>query len=122
MEPIVSKGKVLIIDDEIDLCHLLKGFFLRRNYEVYLAHTLDQGLAFLESLHPDMLFMDNNLPDGTGWTEAPRLASTYPNMQINLISAFHPARPDMPAFANCRVLEKPISLADLDRGLQASLS
>ena len=35
----VSK-KVLIIDDEMDLCHLLKEYFLRKNYEVNVAHTL----------------------------------------------------------------------------------
>lgn len=115
MESEIKKDKVLIIDDEIDLCHLLKGYFLRKNFEVYLAHTLEQGVAFLDKLKPEIIFIDNNLPDGIGWYAAPQLAAQYPQMQINLISAFHPIVPDMPENANFRVIEKPISLADLDK-------
>lgn len=107
--------KVLIIDDEIDLCHLLKSYFLRKNYEVYLSHTLEQGMAFLKALHPDIVFLDNNLPDGTGWNIAPKIASEFPKAHINLISAFHPVMPEMPADAKVTVIEKPISLTDLDR-------
>lgn len=111
----MSKKKVLIIDDEIDLCLLLKSYFLRKNYEVYLAHTLEQGIDFLRTIKPDMLFLDNNLPDGIGWTVAPDLATEFPGMYINLISAFHPAAPAMPQNANYSVIEKPLSFGDLDR-------
>ena len=107
--------KVLIIDDEIDLCHLLKSYFLRKGYEVYLSHTLEQGLSFLKTLEPDIVFLDNNLPDGVGWSIAPKIASDLPNAHINLISAFHPVMPEMPSNANFTVIEKPISLTDLDR-------
>ncbi len=115
----MSKKKVLIIDDEIDLCLLLKSYFLRKDYEVYLAHTLEQGIDFLDNIKPDMLFLDNNLPDGTGWTEAPALAGKYPDMYINLISAFHPSKPIMPDNAKYSVIEKPMSFGDLDRQIAA---
>lgn len=36
--------KVLIIDDEVDFCLLLKGYFLRKKGEVYIYHTLSEGL------------------------------------------------------------------------------
>ena len=107
--------KVLIIDDEIDLCHLLKSYFLRKNYEVYLSHTLDQGLSFLKKLRPDIVFLDNNLPDGSGWQIAPVIAKEHPDTYLNLIRAFHPVLPDMPDQARFNIIEKPISLADLDK-------
>ena len=109
-----SRRKVLIIDDEIDLCHLLKSYFLRKNCEVYLSHTLEQGIAFLKTLQPDVVFLDNNLPDGVGWNIAPQIAKDHPNVYLNLISAFHPVLPQMPEEANFNVIEKPISLTDLD--------
>jgi DNA-binding response OmpR family regulator len=112
-----DRRKVLIIDDEIDLCLLLKGYFLRKNYDVYLSHTLGEGVAFLKSIKPDILFLDNNLPDGIGWSVAPELALEFPSMYINLISAFHPVQPQMPISANFGVIEKPISLNDLDTQL-----
>jgi DNA-binding NtrC family response regulator len=116
-----NRRKVLIIDDEIDLCHLLKSYFLRKNYEVYLSHTLDQGMAFLKTLKPDIVFLDNNLPDGVGWSIAPEIAAQYPGIQINLISAFHPILPQMPDNANYHLIEKPISLTDLDKRFPSGL-
>ncbi|MBA3829860.1 MAG: response regulator [Taibaiella sp.] len=114
-----DRKKVLIIDDEIDLCLLLKSYFLRKEYEVYLSHTLEEGISFLRSLQPDIVFMDNNLPDGIGWSQAPGLAVEFPDMHIVLISAFHPTPPAMPKGAKYQVIEKPISLTDLDKQISS---
>jgi len=110
-----ERRKVLIIDDEIDLCLLLKGYFLRKGSEVYLSHTLEEGISFLKSLQPDIVFLDNNLPDGVGWNAAPQLAMEHPDLFIILISAFHPPVPEMPENAHFQIIEKPISLVDLDK-------
>ena len=53
-----NKKKVLIIDDEVDLCLLMKTYFLRKNYEVHIAHTLNEGVAKIEEVQPDFLFID----------------------------------------------------------------
>ncbi len=106
--------KVLIIDDEIDLCLLLKSYLLRKDYDVYLSHNLEQGVPLIDEMHPEILFLDNNLPDGIGWAAAPELAKRYPSMFIVLISAFHPTVPTMPLHARYKCIEKPISIADLD--------
>lgn len=107
--------KILIIDDEIDLCVLLKSYFVKKDYEVIFAHSLTEGFQLLQHYRPNILFLDNNLPDGTGWNLAPQIASQYPEMQINMISGFHPTLPVMPAKASYNVFEKPISFSDLDK-------
>lgn len=106
--------KLLIIDDETDLCLLLKEYFTRKNYTVFLSHSLSEGKKILDSIKPEILFLDNNLPDGYGWHDAPLLAAQYPDTYIVLISAFHPDVPAMPNTANFRFIEKPISMSDLD--------
>ncbi len=106
--------KALIIDDEVDLCLLLKSYLQRKGYQVSLAHSLDDGLGKIEAENPQLLFLDNNLPDGLGWVEAPGLATSFPKMHLYLISAYHPQIPPMPADAKFTILEKPISFADLD--------
>jgi len=58
--------KILIIDDEKDFGLLLKDF-LTKKYEVYLSHTIEDGMKTLEEIKPDYIFLDNNLPDGLGW-------------------------------------------------------
>lgn len=107
--------KVLIIDDEIDLCLLLKEYFIHKKYEVAIAHTLDEGRAKLKDNQPNILFLDNNLPDGTGWSSAPVIAAENPDMDIILMSAFHPTVPVMPSYSRFRTLEKPIGFAQLDK-------
>jgi len=106
--------KLLIIDDEEDLCFLLKDYFTRKNYDVYVCHTLEDGERTLLAVEPSVVFLDNNLPDGTGWTAAPQIARSFPATELVLLSAFHPEIPAMPAGAHFHLIEKPVSLSELD--------
>jgi two-component system OmpR family response regulator len=110
--------RVLIVDDEVDLCMLIKTYLSRKNYEVYTAHTLSEGVKKIESISPDVLLLDNNLPDGMGWKAAENIHKQFPNLHITLISAYQTpsdfkTRNDH--FIN--VLEKPISLNDIEKYL-----
>ena len=108
-----EKKKVLIIDDEVDLCLLLKTYLNRRNYEVYYSHTLKEGLNQFKLVHPDILFLDNNLPDGTGWEKAASLMEQCPGLQVHLISAYQPNTPEK-ITSGFKVWEKPLTLKELD--------
>jgi DNA-binding response OmpR family regulator len=108
------RKKVIIIDDEVDLCRLLRTYLEELNYEVFLAHRLAEGLALIHQIKPDIIFIDNNLPDGVGWERLTFLSAQNPNCKINLISAYHTI-PDQLVFANgnVNVLEKPLRLNQL---------
>lgn len=108
---------ILIIDDEIELCQLLKNYFLRKQYQVHLSHTLKDGLNALEVNEPDIVFLDNNLPDGTGWDIAPEIAANHKEIFIVLISGYHPSFPQMPTAARYKIIEKPISFSDIENSL-----
>lgn len=103
---------MLIIDDEKDFCLLLKTYFSRKNHEVYFANSLADGLQVLQNIHPDVVFLDNNLPDGLGWDKALYIAEKYPDLQLNLISANHTNRQLSPNF---KIWEKPITFSELDK-------
>lgn len=109
-----ARKKVLIIDDEVDLSLLLQSFLTKKGYEVIITHTIAEGLAAISESTPSILFLDNNLPDGTGWEIAPLLAQTHEHLFIFLISAFHPTMPEMPANSRFQLIEKPVSLAAID--------
>lgn len=104
----------LIIDDEVDLCLLIKSYLQRKGYTVFIAHDLGDGLQKISDHLPNLIFLDNNLPDGLGWQQAPAIASDFPLINQYLISANHPQVPSMPPGANYTILEKPISFADLE--------
>jgi len=110
------KKKVLIIDDEVDFCFLLKTYLTKKNYKISLANTLYQGMQLLESEKPDIIFLDNNLPDGFGWDKIDFITHSHPEVQLNLISAYNYIYP-APEINELKVWEKPLDLRKLDEYL-----
>ena len=109
--------RVLIIDDETDFCLLLKNYFVRRNYEVHIFHTLAEGMKNLDKIKPDIIFLDNNLPDGLGWEKTEYISQHFPQTRINLISAYQYDHSISYKQSSVRIWEKPISLTDLNKYL-----
>lgn len=108
----------MIIDDEIDLCLLVKAHLHKLSYAVTIAHTLEDGMLQLELAKPDILLLDNNLPDGTGWSKVEYINDHFPGMNIILISAVSSGH-EFYQTENfpLRIMEKPIQLADLEKYL-----
>lgn len=106
---VMSEKKVLIIDDEIDLCILLKNFLTKQHCDVAISHKLSDGLKEALDFVPDIIFLDNNLPDSQGWTKASYLLDALPNADIFLISAYK-STPSIPESPRITVIEKPLSL------------
>jgi two-component system OmpR family response regulator len=111
----MARKKIVIIDDEEDLCHLMERYFLDLNHEVFLANTLGAGLSLIKEVSPDVVFIDNNLPDGLGWEQMEFLLEEYPTCKINLISAYDYLPPDLKDRGSnaVNVLEKPLRLNNL---------
>ncbi len=50
----MPNNKILVIDDDMDICHLLRRFLSKNGYEVTTAHSGTSGLALLDSdWHPN---------------------------------------------------------------------
>jgi two-component system OmpR family response regulator len=107
----MGRKKIVIIDDEEDLCHLMKTYLADLDYEVFLANTLGHGLNLINQITPDIVFIDNNLPDGLGWEKMGYLMEHYPNCKINLISAYKYL--PLETGPSIKILEKPLSLSSL---------
>lgn len=58
--------KVLIIDDDKQICNLLSKVFKGMGYNTICQQTLKDGLANIFSDNIDIVFLDVNLPDGNG--------------------------------------------------------
>lgn len=81
-------NSVLIIDDEADICFLLTNILKERNIEASFANTLSDGLIKIDLLKPLILFLDINLPDGSGLDTIAQIKSLYPHIKIIIISAY----------------------------------
>ena len=109
---------ILIIDDDKDLCLLLKTHFQKQYDIVYTDHTLVSGIRKAGLLKPDVLILDNQLPDGSGWTQVHSLHALVPAMRMVLISAYQtPKELLFEKEVPVTILSKPLSFPELDRVL-----
>ncbi len=78
---------VLIIEDEIDICYLLTGILSKNNLHTSHVTTLASAKKLLASQHPDILFIDNHLPDGLGVDFISQVKKKDPHTKIVMITA-----------------------------------
>ena len=83
-----SARRVLIVDDEADICLLLSGLLRRLGYQPTCAHLIEEGRQCLASQQFDAVFLDLNLPDGLGFDLLSLIRQQPTNTKIIMISAF----------------------------------
>jgi DNA-binding response OmpR family regulator len=83
-----NKPQALIIDDETDICYLLKGILRYKNIEAAYATSLAEGEQLLKQITPEVIFLDNHLPDGFGIDHIRRFKQECPASKIVMITAY----------------------------------
>ena len=59
--------KILIIDDDSNICELLKLYFENEGYSVKVAHDGVEGISMFKIYEPDLVLLDIMLPKKDGW-------------------------------------------------------
>jgi two-component system response regulator HydG len=60
------KKKILIIDDDLDMCSLLSRFLIKKGYEAEVALSGAKGIARFTEEHFDIVLCDFRLGDRDG--------------------------------------------------------
>ena len=60
-------ARILVVEDDVDLAHMIGGIFSREGIAVELAHTLQEALDACFTFEPHLLVLDIGLPDGDGF-------------------------------------------------------
>lgn len=79
--------KALIIDDETDICYLLSRLLKHKNLDTSFVNSLSDADKVLKSEHPEIIFLDNHLPDGLGMNYISYIKKNYPKSKIVMITA-----------------------------------
>ena len=81
-----SKPLALIVDDEADICFLLKDI-LQKKFESSSVTSLAEANLYLQSHEPVVIFLDNKLSDGLGIEHIHSIKILYPHTRIVMITA-----------------------------------
>lgn len=80
--------KILVIDDDQDLCKVLSNFLKKSNYEVDVAYKAEEGLKLLRSNEYDLILCDYRLPDMTGVDALQRIKVLSPSAAVIIITGY----------------------------------
>lgn len=80
--------KILIIDDDLDMCRLLERFLTRNHFEVRFAHTGKKGLEEVQGFFPDVILCDFRLEDTDGKDLLVQIKSISPHTPVIIITGY----------------------------------
>jgi two-component system response regulator HydG len=80
--------KILIIDDDRDMCLLLRRFLTRHGFEVLEAYTGKKSLELLENVEPDLVMCDFRLEDMEGNVLLGKIKEKYPHLPVIIITGY----------------------------------
>lgn len=63
----MADGKILIVDDDKNICELLRLYLEKEDFDVAIANDGAQAVEMFGSENPDMVLLDIMLPKLDGW-------------------------------------------------------
>ena len=118
----MSVGRILVVDDELQVRRLMRTILVSAGYEVEDAKSGKEGIEKMSRFHPDMVLLDINMPGMGGLAACKAMRS---NKDVAIIAlAIHDSEEDrvtaLDAGADDFVL-KPFSTPELLARIRAAL-
>ena len=82
----MALDKVLIVDDDKNICDLLRLYLEKEGYSVILSHDGEEAVVKFNALKPDIVLLDVMLPGLDGW-QVCREIRKKSNIPILMITA-----------------------------------
>jgi two-component system OmpR family response regulator len=114
--------KILVVDDDPAIRNLLQRFLSQQGYQVESGQDGQTGLELFDQLNPDLVVLDVNLPDTTGYKLCQEMQSRTGVFVLMLTSRNNEAD-KMKGFAEGAddYITKPFSLVEIGARIAAIL-
>ncbi len=123
MKAKTAPRKVLIIEDEGDLCLLLNLLLDEKGMEVDHVQSLAKAEEYLLQDEPSLVLLDNRLPDGYGVDFIGFIKKEHPSTKVIMISGVDAAAQDVALENGADVfLKKPFTKAELFKSVTELLN
>lgn len=107
--------KVLIIDDEPEICKMITEFLFDAGYAASYALNGPDGLAMIKKDLPSLVLLDIGMPGMDGIEVMRLLREQYPALPVVVLTGHRDTEPvkKMAELGACEYLTKPIQLDTL---------
>ena len=63
----MASGKILIVDDDRNICELLRLYIEKEGFETAIANDGKAAVQMFDAVNPDLILLDIMLPELDGW-------------------------------------------------------
>ena len=63
----MASGKIMIVDDDRNICELLRLYIEKEGFETAIANDGKAAVQMFDSVNPDLMLLDIMLPELDGW-------------------------------------------------------
>lgn len=81
----MSKGRILVVEDDVDISNMLRIYFSGQGYEVQVAPRGSDALTMTRKQLPNLIVLDIMLPDMNGYDVCRELRTTTRTSHIPII-------------------------------------
>jgi signal transduction histidine kinase len=119
-----TRGRVLIVDDDVDLAEAMEDILISLGYETRVTHSAAATMAIVDDFQPGVALLDNRLGADSGVALLAELKEKRPDLVCLIITAYAEAESAIEALRHGAYdyLQKPINprevLATLERSFE----
>ena len=117
-------SKILVVDDEISVCKMLRLFLEGKGYDVAEAYSGDEALVAYRQESPDVVLLDIRMPGKDGIETLHELKALDPDASVIMVTAIHEEEIAKQAMAEGAFdyITKPIDPGYLEMALMTKLA
>lgn len=83
----MNKPRLMVVDNEIDICNFVKSFFEIRGFQVTTALNGDEAMAKLDDSKPDLVILDIMMRrEEEGLEYLPQIRKRFPNTKVIMVT------------------------------------
>ncbi len=83
---LINMAKILIVDDDKNICELLRLYIEKEGFETAIANDGQMAIGYFHSFSPDLILLDIMLPELDGWQVCREIRKTS-NCPIIMLTA-----------------------------------
>jgi len=117
------KGRVVVIDDEVNAAQALETLLREDGYEVERANDARSGLQLVEKNAPDVVLTDLRMPGMNGLELLAKVKEIHPETMVIMMTAYGTVKTAVEAMKRGAedYLSKPIDVEELEVVIQKAL-
>lgn len=115
--------KILVVDDEHDICDFVRSFFQERGYSVLTASSGEDALVVIKAERPDLVLLDIKMKGMDGIAALKHIRDIDKKVKVVMVTALEEQEKMDEAcrLGACEYITKPLVLDNLEHAVEKNL-